>query len=518
MALLSCFTISSSIRAGEWTFVPDFSINETFTDNLELITEDKESSLVSQAIIGLNLNYQSRLASFSFSGSNNNLFYSHDSDLNDNYLTLATEMQSYLWTSGPELIASAQISNTSGNSANNELADLISGDTIQSENYSTGLRYNVHNNDFSIQSSLIYSINDYEDDIGENNDVSAIFNTSSGENTHFSFWQISTYFSKRNQDFSGGTRSGKQYKIDASLGVKTPLDLRIFVRFYDEDFSGNSINQSQQTSSSLGPGFRWLVTPQFNVDFSYNYVEDDTVSDDYVTATLRWDPSARTSLNLGYSQRFFGNSYNLDIKHKTKRLTSSVSYTENLQVFDRGNFELVDLGQFWCPPSEDPTRNILQCIVSSNQPSNNDLTLTPFFSFEPIESNAFSLTKNFQWTSTLQLARTSFGINTAASRREGLESKIVDDSLSTSVTIDRKISGKSNLIFSASYNYLIFDKNNPGGSRQKDHYRTISATYTKNLAESLSTNLTIRHVNRSSNIDQYTYDEVRAIINVKKEF
>ncbi|MCI2282247.1 hypothetical protein L3081_01040 [Colwellia sp. MSW7] len=68
------------------------------------------------------------------------------------------------------------------------------------------------------------------------------------------------------------------------------------------------------------------------------------------------------------------------------------------------------------------------------------------------------------------------------------------------------------------YNYLAFDKNNPDGIRQKDYYRTISATYTKDLASSLSAHFTLQHVNRDSNLEQYTYDETRAIINVTKEF
>ena len=159
--------LSSSAISGEWQFAPDFSIEEIYTDNVELTTTDKTSSLISQAIIGLNLNYQSRIASLSFSGKNSNLFYSHNSDINDNYLTLGTEAQYSLWTSGPELIANANIDNTNRNSANNALADLVSSDTVQSENYSTGLRYNVNNSTFSIQSSLIYNMNRFEDGIGE---------------------------------------------------------------------------------------------------------------------------------------------------------------------------------------------------------------------------------------------------------------------------------------------------------------------------------------------------------------
>jgi len=515
--LLSWLVFSSSILAGEWQFVPNFGIEETFTDNVELTIIDPTSSLVSQAIVGLDAEYKSRLANFSFSGTNSNVFFSHDSELNNNFLTLDAQGDYNLWTSGPEFIATAKVDNISRNRASNSLADLVNGDTIQAEYYSTGLRYDVNNNDFSIESSLLYNINRFEDGIGEFNGATALLNTNNGNNARTAFWQLTSNYSTRSQVFSGETRTGEQYRVDAQLGLITSLNFNPFIRFYDEDFTGDFINQNQQTTSSWGPGIRWKVSEHLIMDLSYNYVADETVSENYVDTSIQWEPSARTSLSAGFSQRFFGDSYNFDLQHRTKRLTNSITYDENLQVFDRNNYEQIDVGIFWCP-ADIAIASISQCFVQSEQPSNAEYQLANFFSLEPIESNEFSLNKRFAWASKLQLARTSFAINSYATRREGLETKVVDDRLGASVTIERKISGKSNLTLIAKYDYLIFDKNNPAGSRQEDYYRTVSATYTKDLASSLSAHFTIQRVNRDSNVDQFTYDEVRAIINVTKEF
>ena len=517
MAFLSILTFTPSLIAGDWDFTPNFGIEETYTDNVELTTIDLTSSLVSQAILGLDMDYKSRLANFKFSGINNSLFYSHDSDINDNYISLDSELGYYLWVDGPQLVANAEIANTTRNSANNGVADLISGDTIQSETYSSGIAYRVDNNAFSIDSSLLFHARRYEDGIDESNGVSATFNSQYNKKPQFIFWQLSSSFSTNSQDFSGETRTGEQYIIDAQLGLVMPFNWSPFIRYYDEGYSGDSFSQDQQTTSSWGPGIRWLVSPHIMVDFSYNYVADESISDDYLTASVKWEPSGRTSLIASYSQRFFGDSYSLDFKNKTKRLTNSMSYKENLEVFDRGSYEQVRIGTYWCPP-EATLEAISQCFVQSGQSGSSDFRLIDFYSLEPIESNEFSLNKRFAWNSTLQLSRTSFAINTSATRREGLDSKIIDDDLDASFTIDRKISGKSNLTFSAKYNYLIFDKNNPEGSRQEDRYRTFSAMYTKDLASSLSTQFTVQHVNRDSNIERYKYEEVRAIINVTKEF
>ena len=81
----------------------------------------------------MDVDYQSRLANFSFRGENNNLFFSHDSNIDDNYLTLNTQGSYSLWSNGPEFFATAAVDNTSRNSASNGLADLVSGDTVQSK-------------------------------------------------------------------------------------------------------------------------------------------------------------------------------------------------------------------------------------------------------------------------------------------------------------------------------------------------------------------------------------------------
>lgn len=517
LAFLSWVAISTSAVAGDWQFVPNFGIEESYTDNVELTTVDKTSSLVSQAIFGLDAEFKSHLASFTLSGKNNNLFFSHDSDINDNYLTLDAEGQVYLWSSGPELIVNAQVANTNRNSTRNGLADLVSGDTVQSEAYSAGIRYNVDNSTFSLESSLIYHIQQYDDGLGDYKGVSAILNAKNNNNARNVFWRIISKSSTKNQDFLGETRSGDQFTIEAKLGLITTLNINPFVRFYDEDFSGDFANQNQKTTSSWGPGVNWLISDHFMMDFSYNFVSDDSVSDDYVATSLQWEPSARTSLSAGYSKRFFGDSYNFDLQHKIKRLTNAISYDENLEVFDRSSFERIDLGVFWCPPGTE-IEVISQCAAQSAQPANNEFRLINFFYLAPIENNEFSINKRLSWLSKLQLARTSFTFNTSASRREGVESGITDDTLDMSFTISRKISGKSKLTFLTKYNYRIFDKHNPEGFGQKDYYRTISATYTKDLASSLSTLFTLQHVNRDSSLEQYTYDEVRAIINVTKEF
>ena len=469
------------VVAGEWQFTPIINLDETFTDNVELTSSQATSSFVTQNIAGLDLEYSSNLASLKWSGTQVYALYSHNSNLNDKFTTLTANGQYSLWSSGPTFTASASIANISQNNASNGIADLVSGGTVEQKKYSTGVKYNFGNSSYSVTSTLNFNTTRAEDNIGDNNGFTAKLGSENGETARYLYWQLNSSYTKRKQQRTGN--DGKKHTIEALLGAITSINFNPFIRYYDENITGTGVSSNLNTTSSWGPGIRWLASPHIIVDLSYNFVADDSISDDYLDTSIQWEPSARTSLVLGYSQRFFGDSYNLDLKHKTKRLTNSISYLESLEVFDRNSYQEV---------------------------APDDLEL--------IENNEFSLNKRFAWSSNLQLSRTSFNLSAAASERTSLETDIVDETFNTNIRVTRAISPKTNLSLSAKYNYLIYDKDNPEGSRQEDRYRTISINFTRNLASSLSYNVNLQHVNRNSSTDRFSYDEVRVMINITKEF
>jgi len=479
--LLTWVIAPTLVLAGDWQLTPNLNVDETFTDNVELTSLNTTSSFITQTIAGLDAEYSSSLTTLHWSGTQIYAIYSHNSELNDDFRTLNADGQHSFWRGGPVFTASANIANVTQNSANNSLADLVSADTVEQKNYSAGLKYNFGNSSYSVTSSVNYNITRAEDNIGDNNGFTAKLGSENGNNARRLYWQLNANYTKRKQKST--ENDGENYTVEALLGAITSWDLNPFIRYYDESIQGTGVNTNLNITSSWGPGIRWLATPHIIVDLSYNFVADETVSDNYFDTSIEWEPSARTSLTLGYSQRFFGDSYDLNFQHRTKRLTNSISYHENLQVFDRNTFQEVTPG--------DP---------------------------ELVESNEYSLNKSFAWSSQLQLSRTSFGISVSTNERTNLNTNIVDDTFSSSINVTRTISPKSNLSLSAEFSYSIYDKDNPAGSRQEDYYRTISANFTRNLASSLSCNFTMRHINRDSTIDRFSYDEVRAIINITKEF
>ena len=503
---------STASFAGEWQFNPNLGLTETYTDNINLTQVDTESSLVSQFIIGANANFISRKLQFSFAGTETLVGYSHNSELNDDYQTLQANGSFDLWQNKLQLIGSSSISNVSQNDSGNSLADLVSGDTVQQINHSAGLQYNRANSDYALSSSFIYNITDTEDSIGESDGYTLLLNSVNGNAARFVFWQVDGSFT--NQENNGFT--SENYRLETKVGAITPYKINPFVRFYNEKVTGNLAGSNPDSIPSWGPGLRYQAAKHFIIDISYNYVDDDTqISDDYVAASIDWQPSARTSLKAAYSKRFFGDSYEFDFSHRTRRLTNTLSYHETIEAFDRNNFEEVS-GVIWCPNS---AASINDCLPLGEKPADtSNFTNIPVTSLELVENNEFSLNKRLAWKSELALARTTFTLDLSNRERESLNTGVIDDYLDARFSINRRMSTKSNTTVYVSYRKNVFDKDRPGSPRQEDTYKTLSATYNKSLASSLNTFLTLQYLDRESSFERYTYNEARASINLTKDF
>jgi len=516
---VGCLISSNSILAGEWRFEPSLGLTETYTNNIELTQLDKQSSLVSQLIIGAEANFSSRKFQFSFAGTETLAGYSHDSELNDDYQTLQANTSYFLWEDKLQLIANSSITNVSKDDTGNSLADLVTADTVQQQNHSAGLQYSTANSDYSLNSSLIASVTETEDEIGESHGYTAVINSKNGNAARYIFWDLDGSFSNReNGGFSPVTSffTSENYRIETKLGVITSYKLNPFVRLYNERVTGTAAGSNPDAIPSWGPGLRYQAAKHFIIDLSYNYVRDNTeASDDYLAADIDWQPSSRTSIKAGYSKRFFGDSYNVDFSHKTKRLTNSLSYQESIEVFDRNNYQQID-SDLWCP--NDAT-GINDCLPSGETPSDTtDYTNVPVSSLELVEDNEFSLNKRLVWQSQLALSRTTFTLDLSNRERESLSTGIIDDYLDARFSITRRMSSRSDITVYVSYNKNVFDKDKPDGPRQEDIYKTLSATYNKSLASSLKAFFTLQYLDRQSNFERYTYNEARASINLTKDF
>lgn len=515
VAITLCLAALPSI-AGEWQFTPRLSLDETYSDNVELNQTNEISSLVSQAAVSLDSSYKTRLLNFDFKSTSTNVWYSHDHDLDDDFHSLSSNLNLKLGSSGFSVFGSASITNQAQNGARNSLADIVSGDLVQIERYRAGLNYDVSNSDFALSSSITFNTSEAEDRIGERDGYSGNIATSNGTSSRHIFWNANGSYQE--QENNGLT--SRIYQSEIKVGYITGWKLNPFIRYYDEDNKGN-LNQGQiAESNSIGAGFRWEATPRLNIDLSYNKPIDDELDvdgneqDSYIDANINWQPTIRTQLSANYSQRFYGDSYGFNFTHRNRRLTNTITYQEQLQSFTRDNYNFINLGFFWCPDGDGS--DITNCYLPDNGDiSFEDYQLVNVSDYELIEDNVFSLNKGGSWQSSLALPRTTFTFSLRANERENLETRDIDETLSTSFEASRKVGGRSTVKFVASYTERKFQVNSD--NEREDRYRTITLGYNRALNKTLNFSIDLRHLNRSSS-SQFNYEEGRVTLKITKDF
>ncbi|GHE89327.1 TIGR03016 family PEP-CTERM system-associated outer membrane protein [Thalassotalea profundi] len=518
LTVLSLLSVIPQITlAGEWQFSPDIFVDEIYSDNVELTKTNKVDSLVSQIGLALNTNYKAQYLSFDFNSSSTYAMYTHDHEIDKDFHTLDSQFSYMLWPNGITFTASAGISNQSRNSARNGLADIVSGNTVQIENYSSGLAYNVVNSDFTINSSVQYQITESEDNIGEREGYVASIESNNGKSARNIFWNISGSY----QDQENNARESTFYQAEVKFGWVSGVGFNPFLRYYDENNEGASLGQRSLESNSVGLGIRWLATPRLYLDISYNKPIGDElnidgeVQDNYLDYSLSWQPTQRTKLVASYSQRFYGDSYQLALSHENKRLTNTISYNEAVQTFTRNNFEAVLQGTYLCPTGE--INNLDECYLSNDQNIDpTDIRILPIYDFELVEDYGLSLNKSLNWSSTLSLSRTTFSISLNGNERENLETNLIDTTKSANFNASRELGPRSTLKLTLSYTDQEFESNLT--IDRSNRYLQASLDYNRELNKQLNATFSISTVNRESEQLYLNYDENRISFKVTKGF
>ena len=517
---------SNLTAAGEWQFDPSIILDETYSDNVGLTASNEQSSLVTQVGLNIESTYKAQQAEFNFSSESIYALYSHDHDLDSDYQTVSSDLRVQLWPNGIVLFGGLNISNQSRNGSRNALADIVSADTVQVETYNGGLEYNIDNSDFIVNSSIDYQQTNSEDNIGNREGIFAQFSSTNGTSARHIFWEVEHDY----QDQKNNSRQGKQSQSEVKVGLITGFSLNPFIRYYDEDNSGD-INNSNRSieSNSYGLGVRWLVTPRLALNASYNEPIGNKLDLDgdeqkaYVNASIQWQPSPRTKLTANISERFYGTSYGLDFTHRNKRLTNSISYVEDVQSFTRNNFAANIVGFYFCPSSN--ITSVADCIVKDagsifpdnpSDPDNPGFQIFPIQDFTLVEDDVYSLNKTLNWNSVLALPRTTITFNASHQNRENLETLNEDEQSDASLNINRKVSGRSSISFDISYTETNLQIDTD--FERIDRYRRYQISYEKSLNSALSFDLALSYLNRASDDALFNYEEGRVSAKITKGF
>jgi len=102
--------------------------------------------------------------------------------------------------------------------------------------------------------------------------------------------------------------------------------------YRETDYKDRPNSQLASTDLSLGYRFNSVWTARASVGKEWNSFASTRSDDDgkRLDFRVKWTPSPRTTLDIGFGDRFFGSTPSLDFSHRRKRSAIKVSYSRDI--------------------------------------------------------------------------------------------------------------------------------------------------------------------------------------------
>lgn len=512
--LIALNLIISPAYSGDLTIVPSLEVEAIASSNVRPVEDEGKSSLISVVTPKLLINYDASRAGFDIDIRNSFIGYSENNVNSGQILKLSTNGFLELTEDGLILFASANIANRSKVNDEVSLENINPNDAVQMTHDSIGLKYNTSNSDFYIDSIVIGEKIDSDDNGDKKEGVD--FNLSSGNSA--AARNILWYNNLSLQKYSQLDRHYQYYNGELVLGLMTNFHVNPFIRAYAEDLSGNITGESDNNMESLGAGINMRINESIEFFISYNEtIEKSSIDEDYISTSIKWNPSDRTSLYFNYGKRFFGDSYEFKFNQELNKVKTSISYNESIRAFDNYSYDINSLGFYLCP--DNMAQNINNCILKDDNDINLDNYIYVEFNERVTNRNKeHSLTRELNWENTFNTNIAELRIFALYTNEERLESQIINETLRTGINLNKDINELSKGSFSIEYVDTKYDKDKTGKSWQDTNYMLYKLDYQRELNSTLSAKLNFQYVDVESSRLEHNYDEARIGLSFTKEF
>jgi|GEM_PF-939153 len=363
VGVTSCFLSSAILAEGEWHVGPSLKVASTYSDNIDL-DPNAESDLVLEVSPGISVNREGRRLSVNLDYNLQNLVYQDNSDLDTSNHRLSADLNSEILTDTLFLDFNSSISQQLTSRRASGSSDAISG----SGNFSDVFTYSISPYwqqrlgdvaDFELR--YTYDRVKSDDSVGSGNDDSdsngVSFDIKNGTATGRINWNIS--HDSQQVSYDDGDKSDTE-STNARIGYQLTQSFNAFISGTDEDneFSGDRGDDNPE-DSTYGAGFTWTPSQDFSLTALYNKRSDPRPDEDetFASGDVFWAPTARTDINFGFGSRFFGDTYNASVNHRTRWTRWNFSYDEGVS-----DFRSLALQQSFIACPSDAT-NIAQCRV-----------------------------------------------------------------------------------------------------------------------------------------------------------
>ena len=347
-------------------------------------------------------------------------------------------------------------------------------------------------------------------------------------------YSISPYIQKRLGSFANTlvryTASGAIFENDVaaqSASNSLTAELNSGPRFSDISWGLNySVRKTQNdnavdtTFESASASAGYALTRKFRVfgtvgEDKNDYLSASETSGSFYSAGFGWSPSRRTSLEASAGERYFGKTYSLSARHRTRLSNWNASYAEDVSdssrflpkngtVYDylcpdeNGNLVRITDWQFSIPPAPG-------CLAFGGRPG-------VLFDLR----NGVFISKIFRAGMSWGISRVTYSLNYSDSKRLFTADNREDQTQSLLASADYRMTPQTTLNSS-----IVLTRTQTPASvvltARDDDLLSLSLGMNHRFAETLNGALTFRHTQRDSNAANSDYDEnsLTATVNMR---
>jgi uncharacterized protein (PEP-CTERM system associated) len=378
---------------------------------------------------------------------------------------------------------------------------LSAGDLSQVQQYGATLDYFTPNASYiGLDMSTSYSNLSTEKSIDENfngldsENISLFARLRSGKELRLITFDFSA-------QYTDTTRSGySNFESDSLIGN---IHFNLFEKLNVVILGSQNNYNIEQTNGqgprsidtqSYGAGIELSNSDNRRIQLTYNSLKEADNTTNYIGVDLNWAFSQRTSIDLSYGKRFYGDAYTANAKYNLKYFKSNLSYSEDVTTFARLNFETETLGIFVCNIG---STELADCF----QPDDVNYVLQPgeeFRSYNNISAditNEVILTKSARYVLGYAKRKIKISFDLGYRETEYLETNRLQRSKNVGLSSNYQLSKKTNL--GLGFNFLRQE-----GIESDSHIDTVSSNFsaTRALSEHAKLDLAFRYLDRQSEV------------------
>jgi uncharacterized protein (PEP-CTERM system associated) len=400
-------TLSLTAAAGDWIISPAVSLEQSYSDNAKLTSDDEESESITILRPSISAYREGARASVDFNYAPEYRYYWDDTEDDELVNFLRAEgnvelLEDHVFLDGWGTADLTTITSTAGSGING-----VTGLDDTTEVYSAGISpyFKTRMGNISVFEAR-YSLDTirYDDDELEESDGQRV-DLALGSGTAFSnqVWEVTAYHNQ--VDYEDQDEDNKVKQIRAEFAQQL----------------------SRQWALAFAAGHE-----------DYDLVLNEDFDGSLWSVGIIYTPNTRTRLAMGGGERAFGDDYYLDFSHMSRRTVWTASYSRD---FASARDELMHPTLF---QRQDAFGNLVRDAVLEAPPSV-DRTGGPTISAEYYELETFSTSFTFA------TSRTQFVLS--ASRTERDYALVINDTedVSGGFSVSRDLSPKSSANFNLTW-------------------------------------------------------------------